>query len=270
MHASGITKLIIQMTERRIPKCSAIYGLIHSFPPEDAYANVLRDCGYFEVRYVGQTTRSLRQRLTEHCRHSQSKHQPALHSWLKSLDGTRPAIIELERKPTDLDVAEKKWIAELKEAGHRLTNLTVGGNGFSGPHPAEVRQRIGDAARGRPKTPKTRALLSEVMRERKTTPEQIRRLRELAFAMRGTTQSAEQKAKSGAAVSKARNPLGPQGVSWDSYHQQYRARPALNGQQIHLGYFDTPEEADEAIKARVKECGLIDCVRVPRRGAVQG
>lgn len=253
MHASGITKLIIQMTERRIPKCSAIYGLIHPFPSEDAYANVLRDCGYFEVRYVGQTRRSLRQRLTEHCRHSQSKHQPALHSWLKSLDGTRPAIIELERKPTDLDVAEKKWIAELKVAGHRLTNLTVGGNGFSGPHPAEVRARIGDAARGRPKTPEERASISEAQRKRKRTPQELERVRQLAIDMRGKKLSPEHKAKSGAAVSEARNTCGNrQGVSWDSYHHKYRARPAFDGQQIHLGYFNTPEEADEAIKDRVK------------------
>jgi len=150
-------------------------------------------------------------------------------------------VIELERNPSDLDDAEKKWIAKLEPP----LNRTEGGNGFGGPHHPDTKKKIAAASLGRKASPETRALISERQRERKRTPEEVDRLRELAFAMRGTTQSAEQKNNDGAAVHAARTVSGYRDVSWDSYHHQWRARV----KNIHLGYFDDPKEADEAVKA---------------------
>lgn len=100
-----------------------------------------------ELRYVGQTGRSLKPRLKERIRWALAGHQPAVSRWIGSLDGTEPGIIELERNPADLDTAERQWIASLRAAGCTLVNLTVGGSGFGGPHPPEVHTRPRSAPR---------------------------------------------------------------------------------------------------------------------------
>jgi NUMOD3 motif len=194
-----------------------------------------------EPRYVGQTTRSLDLRLSEHVRQARSRDW-GVHKWIRSLDPVKPKIVELECDPPDLDTAERKWIAELKAGGVKLLNLTVGGNGFGGPHPQEVRERIGASAKGRKKSLETRRKLSEALRGRKLTQEQIEKM---AAAHRGKKLTPEQKDSDGTAVHAARTTSGYRDVSWDSYHQEWRARV----KNIHLGYFVYPEEADEAVKA---------------------
>lgn len=39
------------------------------------------------------------------------------------------------------------------------------------------------------------------------------------------------------------NTSGFKGVSWDKYHQKYKAQIIKDGKPKNLGYFDTPEEA---------------------------
>jgi hypothetical protein len=46
---------------------------------------------------------------------------------------------------------------------------------------------------------------------------------------------------------------GYKGVHWSSQVSKYKVRIRLNGRNIHLGYFDTPEAGYEAYKAGAKK-----------------
>jgi hypothetical protein len=49
------------------------------------------------------------------------------------------------------------------------------------------------------------------------------------------------------------NTTGYKGVSWFKKNKRYVAGIKFNGRRIHLGYFDCPEEAHEAYKAKAVE-----------------
>lgn len=49
------------------------------------------------------------------------------------------------------------------------------------------------------------------------------------------------------------NTSGFKGVSWHDRAQKWRARIFVDRRQIHLGYFDTPEEAHKAYMEAAKE-----------------
>ncbi len=49
------------------------------------------------------------------------------------------------------------------------------------------------------------------------------------------------------------NSSGFKGVGWSKSRQKWRAYIQVNGKQVHLGYFDTPEEAYEAYCAAARE-----------------
>lgn len=56
------------------------------------------------------------------------------------------------------------------------------------------------------------------------------------------------------------NSSGYKGVTWDKKVKKWRARIALNGERINLGYFDSKEEAHLAYKdAAVKMHGNFAC-----------
>lgn len=86
-----------------------------------------------EVRYVGKTIRSLRQRLMQH-RIASRKGALPVNRWMRKHHGvnlTGPYIKLLEIVPNGFDWAEreKAWISKF---GQRLLNLTNGGEGLSG------------------------------------------------------------------------------------------------------------------------------------------
>ncbi len=82
-----------------------------------------------DVRYVGQTTQSLQDRL---CQHATSKQRTHTVSWISSLAarGLRPNICELDTAEDreKLDAAECRWIDQAKAIGWRLTNHRAGGS----------------------------------------------------------------------------------------------------------------------------------------------
>ena len=51
----------------------------------------------------------------------------------------------------------------------------------------------------------------------------------------------------------AKNKLGLKGVDYHAQNGKYRAQIQLFGKKIHIGYFDTKEEATEAYKNRATE-----------------
>jgi hypothetical protein len=101
-----------------------------------------------EVRYVGRTIQSLRDRLLHHLSHAH-RQQTYVHRWIVSLGNNRPAIFELEAVPKDECAdAEIFWISYLRGLGARLANLTDGGEGSLNPS-AECRAKLSAAGKRR-------------------------------------------------------------------------------------------------------------------------
>lgn len=83
-----------------------------------------------ECRYVGQTSGRLRARLLKHISAARYQVKTKVNAWVAELaeQGLEPIIVELESVSDDeLARAEKYWIAHYRELGHRLLNMTTGG-----------------------------------------------------------------------------------------------------------------------------------------------
>jgi DNA-binding NarL/FixJ family response regulator len=148
------------------------------------------------LRYIGQTTKTLKQRLWGHvCGHNLAR---SLYSarWLAQLRqlGLDPHIWPLAEAGSrkELNVLEMKFIAEARLRGERLTNITDGGEGHSTPHSVETRAKIAAAHKGRPKSVETRAKLSVKAKGRKLSEEAKRKL---SLAFTGKIISEETKVK---------------------------------------------------------------------------
>jgi predicted GIY-YIG superfamily endonuclease len=126
------------------------------------------------IRYVGKTN-NVKQRLCGHV-------QEALHSrernhrlnWIRSLVecGQMPQLCILEEGTGDWKVAEKKWIAQFRQAGYELVNATDGGEGVEGWRPsAEHCARISARNKGRVCSPEARARISAALKGRIRSPE---------------------------------------------------------------------------------------------------
>lgn len=159
-----------------------------------------------EIRYVGWTSRTLKQRLAEHMCLSSSSHYHRAH-WLAQLKrlGTRPIIRMLQDVSlAEVETAERYWIGHFRALGCRLVNNTDGGEGSLGrvvstetrakisatkkENPtqlsAERRAQISTQMKGRTFSPETRAKLSASNKHRVLKPESHAKQ---AAALRGRT-----------------------------------------------------------------------------------
>lgn len=130
------------------------------------------------IRYVGLTGQTIKQRFYDHYKCTVKTHKA---DWIRSVKkrGLRPKIRIIESGLT-LDEAKKQeiyYISKYKELGYDLTNGTNGGDGMFNPS-AEVREKMGNAHRGK----KLSAQQIEGIRKRNTglkrTPEQKKRMSE--------------------------------------------------------------------------------------------
>lgn len=114
--------------------------------------------GSWEYRYVGITTQTLEARMNQHKYRSANKFPCDI--WIKKhLNNIEVDILEVENNKSQemLWFLERKWIATLKESGHRLLNLTIGGDGAMGrKQTEETRQKIAESLRGIPHTQERR------------------------------------------------------------------------------------------------------------------
>lgn len=131
---------------------------------------VLIDPRTGEIRYVGVTSRTLKQRLASHV---QSKHKCLKYGWIKSLQklGLEPEIQLLQTVgETEWTVAERYWIAYFTDAGCRLTNMTEGGEGAPGcRHSEESKLKRSNSMLGHVPTEETRAKISTSRKGTKAT-----------------------------------------------------------------------------------------------------
>lgn len=181
---------------------SCVYTLASSQAPE-------------VVRYVGVTSKTAEYRLRGHLNTARAGRKLALYDWMRRelSKGYEILVITATRHAAFADalVAEQALIAEHRNAGTRLLNLTDGGEGvlghkhsatarvkmsaahagkIRGPHSEETRQRISEARKGhathtKPHTEETRRKMSEARRGKKGTPHTEETRRKMSEAQRG-------------------------------------------------------------------------------------
>lgn len=118
-----------------------------------------------ELRYVGKSERGLAVRLKEHSMPSRLCAGTYVTRWVRQLReaGLRPLgrVLEVCTSPDELYASEQRLIAFFRKLGHRLTNGTDGGRGWSGlRHSAATKELCRQANLGRPRPAEHRARIS--------------------------------------------------------------------------------------------------------------
>lgn len=158
---------------------------------------MLRDPRDNAARYVGKTVLPLEHRKRGHISHARRldpKRKSNCSYWILGLLalGLEPVIELLEEQPADLDVAERAWIAQLKEQGASLCNQTPGGEGgdtWGGRKHAESSKQLISQANRKSANPERAKKISDYRRQQWQDPEY--RAKMLAAGKRGTERAAE-------------------------------------------------------------------------------
>jgi hypothetical protein len=112
-----------------------------------------------QIRYVGQTVQPIEGRFRAHLNvASNSKNKSFrnyVYNWIR-YHNYRIGYVILQENAT-YNFSEKRWIEDLRYEGHRLTNLTDGGDGSLGfkgkrgiklgPLSEETKQKIGESGK---------------------------------------------------------------------------------------------------------------------------
>lgn len=169
-----------------------------------------------EVRYVGWTY-DVRRRFHEHLTGAKRERNTYKAAWVYQLDklGLTPLCQVLESGTGDgWAAAEKKWIAYYRNAGHKLTNLTDGGEGVVGYIFTEpARQKMSAARMGKPphpnaieaakrrkgieRPPEVGAKISAIKKGSHHTEETKEKLRRIVTGFRHTKEAKEKIAQAG-------------------------------------------------------------------------
>lgn len=180
-----------------------------------------------EIRYVGQTTKTLSKRLQQHLKPSELAKLTHKSKWIKSLlvKNDQPEIFLLQTafNKVELDAMERYYIKFFRDEGYRLTNATDGGEGTLGCKASR----------------KTKAKMS--------------------VAHKGKILSAEHKAKiaavnTGKLSEERRSTCSSRffGVCWSKQNSRWIARINVNGNRKYLGCFKSEVEANEAYQKALK------------------
>lgn len=107
-----------------------------------------------EFRDVGQTKYTVAHRRMTRFRAAIRGRKTPFYDWLRKFDDREDLYFEslelIVGGPEELNAAEARWVASLRGDGHRLLNLTDGGDGVRGYiWTAEQRQAARERGRGR-------------------------------------------------------------------------------------------------------------------------
>lgn len=170
-------------------KTTFIYGL---WDPRD-----------YQLRYIGKTKDAPQKRLKAHIQEAKFGGNNHKNNWIKQLllEGLEPSLEILEECTDETwEQSEKDWIAECKNFGLNLVNITNGGEGG-----------IGELVKGKPSHRKGKKLLithilkiKSAMQQRvgQPRPEEVRK--KISDSHKGKTLGEETKRKIGLS-SKGRN-----------------------------------------------------------------
>jgi hypothetical protein len=126
-----------------------IYALVDAREPE-------------HFRYVGKTVREIQERLYFHLYRQPAERNLHKKRWIIKVQDAGGDVIPVLLEECADDVQDEReifWIAKARAEGHRLTNMTDGGEGGRNPCP-EVREKIAAAHRGKKRPPHVREALS--------------------------------------------------------------------------------------------------------------
>ena len=211
-----------------------------------------RDC---EIRYIGQTTQTVKHRLAQHKSYARKLKSTAVHKWLvREMDQGFDVQIMVICHDAIWNITEIELIAKYKEMGCRLLNLTEGGEGTVGfsvvgrkrpdlaernrtskvwlgrTHSEESKQKVRDAKLGKPCP-----WLAERNRANKGKPghkhtEEFKR--QLGDRSRGKTHSPESIKKMSDAK-KGKKLTEHQIATLREGHRAYYERKRINGSEVH-------------------------------------
>jgi len=107
-----------------------------------------------EFRYVGQTKHTVAHRRMQHLKAAVQGRKTPFYDWVRTFDSREDLYFQplelVAGDPADLNAAEVRWVADLRTRGHRLLNLTDGGDGVRGHvWSEEQRQAASERNRGR-------------------------------------------------------------------------------------------------------------------------
>ena len=116
-----------------------------------------------EIRYIGQTTQTLKKRLDSHVHHPKRTDYLYVCRWIKTVrDAGFSVQCTLLEDNAVWNESERSWIAKFKESGARLTNATDGGDGILGRVVSqETRDKISKAHIGKVKSQEHRENISK-------------------------------------------------------------------------------------------------------------
>jgi len=152
----------------------------------------LKDPRDGRIRYIGQTSMSLRRRMQAHLLRApiERTHKGV---WLRNLlaAGLKPVYEVLGTGYGEWAEAERRWIREGRERGWALTNGTAVGEGLRGLSD-EGRARLSAARRARITKSETRAKMSEARKNQRLSASHLQAIR---AGHRGRALSPEARAK---------------------------------------------------------------------------
>jgi hypothetical protein len=152
------------------------------------------------IRYIGQTVRTLRERLYGHisCGRSTShRSQTHVACWVRSLErkGLEPVIAEIVRVPVaNADRVEQILIAFYKGLGHPLTNHHEGGQGTRIVDRASI-AKAAAAKRGKKRGPHSAATIAKMSLAKQGTTHSEETRRKLSVAHKGRSLPLAQRQK---------------------------------------------------------------------------
>lgn len=184
------------------------------------------------IRYVGKSNENrIGKRLIEHCRYSSLDLHTHKNMWIKSLlrQGLKPVLKIIEEcQDNCYKEREKYWIKYYKSIGCDLTNSTEGGEGVLRIHDRTI-------------TEEQKETISNTLKRRyKEHPEMYKNCSDAGKKTRGIKRNFKfQQTSDSVGVS----------FSWRNRKGiicKWRAYATINKRHVHIGLYDTEEEAVNA------------------------
>lgn len=232
------------------------------------------------IRYIGKT-KDLPRRLSQHLSHIKREQHTYKARWIAELQHeNREPIARIIEETTSSNWREREryWIEFFRSNGEYLTNLTEGGEGFTGTHSEETKRKMSSARKGEKHSElwnqhigagnkgkvlgkhlsdETKAKISVSLRALNRKPIVSQETRDkISKKLRGIKLSEEACLKISQGIKNHWQSRGPRsdsstgirGISYRKDLDMYRVRCTRDGFRYSIGHFATLEEAVLALE----------------------